>query len=30
MRYDSTTGLDAEQLTELICRIWQIVTGRGE
>ncbi|PPI47991.1 helix-turn-helix domain-containing protein, partial [Rathayibacter tritici] len=30
MRYDSTTGLDAEQLTELICRIWQIVAGRGE
>lgn len=30
MRYDSTAGLDAKQLTELISRVWQIAAGRGE
>ncbi|WP_219813114.1 transposase family protein, partial [Rathayibacter rathayi] len=28
MRYDSTTGLDSEQITELVSRIWQIVQSR--
>lgn len=30
MRYDSTTGLDADQIEELVVRIWQIAQCRKE
>ncbi|AND17338.1 transposase family protein [Rathayibacter tritici] len=29
MRYNSTTGLDSEQITELVSRIWQIMQSRA-